>query len=1410
MKKLIIIRKGENLKEKLFRVSKGTLLVFEPSPGHFLSSTTSLVTNYPKKGSKFERATFNKIDLFVGQEDFIGSSLSWSASLKLELPGTFEFRCYHVDSLERLEWEAYVLVEPDFKIPIRSIKCQTVISKCLGPISRWRSTLGVSKEANYNLLHFTPIQQLGESNSSYSLSDQHKVNAIFEANFDDIKREVEYMEKKWNVLSITDIVLNHTSPDSRWLLEHPECSYNTINTPQLRPAFLIDCAFYWCMQDLMNTYIENDTLGKLSILLRTFYIPQLRLHELYSIDIENAVKNFHSTSRGQQLKVDYGLYRRNGAIVTCIPENIKTPEELIDLLSRENHSQKIIVKEHANYAVANIVSSIRYERLNEAGPYYRQPISVSKPLFATYFNHSPLDKFRLVDEEKLMYSGEKIFMANNGWVMGSAPSGGELDPRVYLRRELIAWGDCTKLRYGAGPQDCPYLWEHMRKYVEAQAKIFHGFRIDNCHSTPLHVAEHLIDVARHVRPDIYIMAELFTSSEVADNIYVNKLGLNSLIRESMKADTCRELGRLMYRYGGIPVGAFLHQDIELLQPGIADAILFDQTHDNPAMIEVRCVHDAAAVMALISMANCAIGSVRGYDELVPHQVDVVKENRLYQENLDMQSALYPLRRFCNGTLQRELEGCSEIFVDQVTDDIIAITRHNPIDGKSIIMVTRTVYAKEPRPCDHIRPLEIQGIITRILVESQTFGEPKSYEKNTHFINGLSEFGVNINQDCKLDQCTIAKFTSFGDRTKVEFDKTHFKPSSILAIEVNLNETQSKALSTLNEWNMSSTLLSSIDLVDANFILFRCAEEDGSQPYDLPGYTKFTYCGLYGLMYHLNKVRENHDQAHPLCSNLRDGRWLSDYFVARLRGRPSTQQLADSLDGILEQVYKLPRGMVPKYFDLIMSRLYTALTKLIYSRMSAFISKGPEYIKLMALSSVALVGGCASAPLPSVDDEVNLSSIAAGLPHFSTGIFRNWGRDTFIALRGLLLVTGRFVEAKGIILSFAQTLKRGLIPNLIKSGVDARYNCRDAVWWWLYCIREYTKMAPNGIEILRCKVRRTSQPKKRSFVLAELIQEALECHFRGVEFVEDGAGPELDEHMTDEGFTISFGVKQDTGFIFGGNRWNCGTWMDKMGSSVEAGTKGKPASPRDGSAIELVALSKAVISWLDDMHRLGVYPYDRVKRVYDNTITLEWTWKKWASLIQSNFEKYFYIPQQDACDPNPDLINRRGIYKDSVGASLKWQDYQFRPNFLIACVIAPELFDKNHAIHAIQLAKDVLCGPIGMKTLDPSDWNFHGDYDNSDTSSDPKVSRGFNYHQGPEWVWLMGYYIRASSKFLGPSERSHHSMIFSNLYSVLVSSPWLGLPELTNSDGRYCKDSCHHQAWSLGTVLEALSESTRRI
>lgn len=44
-------------------------------------------------------------------------------------------------------------------------------------------------------------------------------------------------------------------------------------------------------------------------------------------------------------------------------------------------------------------------------------------------------------------------------------------------------------RFGDKPEDSPVLWERMKTYVQQMAKIFDGVRLDNCHSTPIPVAE---------------------------------------------------------------------------------------------------------------------------------------------------------------------------------------------------------------------------------------------------------------------------------------------------------------------------------------------------------------------------------------------------------------------------------------------------------------------------------------------------------------------------------------------------------------------------------------------------------------------------------------------------------------------------------------------------------------------------------------------------------------------------------------------------------------------------------------------------------------------------------------------------------------------------------------------------------
>lgn len=116
-------------------------------------------------------------------------------------------------------------------LPLDGVTLLTLVSKWMGPVSGWREHFAEAKDRGYNLIHWTPIQERGESNSPYSIRNQLKYDpsmfddkADFEGDGGVAKMEevLEMAKEDYGLLSLTDVVLNHTANDSPWLVDHPE------------------------------------------------------------------------------------------------------------------------------------------------------------------------------------------------------------------------------------------------------------------------------------------------------------------------------------------------------------------------------------------------------------------------------------------------------------------------------------------------------------------------------------------------------------------------------------------------------------------------------------------------------------------------------------------------------------------------------------------------------------------------------------------------------------------------------------------------------------------------------------------------------------------------------------------------------------------------------------------------------------------------------------------------------------------------------------------------------------------------------------------------------------------------------------------------------------------------------------
>ncbi|OWB79651.1 4-alpha-glucanotransferase activity protein [[Candida] boidinii] len=1521
MPKIVLLRLDNN--GEPITDSKSGVLTFPASPpeddsclfilriyivaGSKITNNGTLYTDIPpSKETLYKRGTFYSYK--------IESSFYEDTTIDIPIfkPGSFSYYLgFHLldkgatdDETFKTTKKFYFNVAPslyinDNYLPLNAISMQSVISKWMGPDLKkdWEPALSYIESKGYNMIHFTPLQQRGESNSPYSIYDQLAFDSeIFKKGESEVRELITNLEKNHGILSMTDVVFNHTANNSEWLRDHPDAGYNQETAPHLLSAIELDkylLHFSKYMRWHGYPTLIKDTTDILKIMdgIKIHVLGDLKLWQFYVINVpthleeleeywndKDNLKKASSTdinieefkSVADDLKKlakfvadtcsdhEFGLGPRNYNTI-----NIEKFSEILynifgEEISFEDlkpHAHKILDEinlplykaydDDNNEILEQLYNRIKFMFLDDHGPKMGE-ITEDNPLTEPYFT-------RFTDKD-----GKEWALANNGWIWGGNPlvDFASKDSKCYLRREVIVWGDCVKLRYGSGPEDSPYLWQRMIDYAKLSASIFQGFRIDNCHSTPIHVGEALLDAAREVNPNLYVVAELFSGSEDLDILFMERLGISSLIREAMQAWSVGELSRLVHRHGGRPIGSFrwlpldeiaypadtnefakrdsenITKKSEIPIPQIITrqqphALFMDCTHDNEVPNEKRTVEDTLPNAALVSICSCATGTTFGYDECYPNLLNVVTEKRRYTYDSGIgavKAKLNKLRLDIANQSTEDLE-FNEMHVHH-DGQFITVHRMNAKTGKGYFLIARTKFHQDGY--QNLPPVYLNGTMVKnefaySLVRKETDPKDPKYPDDK-YINSIPMDLI------ELDPLDV-EFNKEENITCIHIPD-YFPQGSIAVLSTEVPNCDEELDSFVRSGAIDAA--NSLSLIDINAILYKAESEERDASagidgvYNVPDYGHLVYAGIQGFISVLRDIIKNNDLAHPLAEHLRQGTWACDFIHGRLKKflvkSSSIAPFEEWLESRFNKIKSVPYFLVPRYFALVVGIAYEALRFRALYLMGPRIRRSTVFVQSLAMCSIQMVGLTRTA---SINPHEKIPSMAAGLPHFSYDFMRCWGRDVFISVRGLLIATERYDEAKSHILNFAMTLKHGLIPNLLGSGKDPRYNARDAAWFFVECVQSYISAVPNGESILDEKVKRRF-PLDDTYVrfddpiafsyessIREILYEILSRHAKGISYREANAGPNLDSQMRDEGFNVSISVDWTNGLIFGGNQFNCGTWMDKMGESSRAGNKGIPGTPRDGAAVEINGLLKSCLRFVNQLHDKGLFEYESVVNQHGDEIKL----KDWESLVQDNFERCFYIPEDPAQDKNyevdPNIVNRRGIYKDLFRSGKPYEDYELRGNFPIAMVAAPELFSPDKALRCIQIADQTVRGPLGMRTLDPSDLNYRPYYNNSEDSEDFATSKGRNYHQGPEWVWILGYFFRAYRLFHfnehpdcksadGTPTDYLHQLLAKRLFyhkKAIRESPWAGLTELTNKDGEYCHDSSPTQAWSASCLLD---------
>ena len=640
--------------------------------------------------------------------------------------------------------------------------------------------------------------------------------------------------------------------------------------------------------------------------------------------------------------------------------------------------------------------------------------------------------------------------------------------------------------------------------------------------------------------------------------------------------------------------------------------------------------------------------------------------------------------------------------------------------------------------------------------------------------------------------------------------------------------------------------------------------------------KFIYSGLHQIMDIIKRIKRNEKQnilfnddinnntgniisfledkklINSLYYDIAENDYLMDYIIERITNIKSFALMNDYIkNNILSNYKQLPSHIKTIFFESIIISLYQNIIRITLQNIPFNILNFGDFATALSLCRYEFFGQISTTSSFILElsknphNSVQNISISKGIPYNTIGSQRMYFRDTLIAFKALFLISNSYKEGKNILKIIASTLRHGLIPDFFDEGDKPRYNSRDTCWYFINAVKNYINYSKDynflkeDIDLIFVSdfsfndhLQKKIKGEIKKYSLENIIHTIFQSHAKGIHFREWDYGNNNyfinNSYQKKEGFNIDIELDPNTGFIFGGNYCNNGTWMNKLGNSIKGKNKGIPATPRPGADIEIISLIYSCLDFVVDMGNKNYFKYKSVEL----SNGMNYPYSQWKLLIKDTFEDEFFVKRfnidinnnYNKNDWNNNQI-KGNIYKDYKNKNnVNIYEFQLRPNFLIALYISPELFSYTNIINALNNVELYLLrnenNVLGLKTLDKTDKQYNGLYNNRETNIFT-TSLGFNVHNGIEHTWLFGIYLILKVKYffnntnnnnkatpVGNEDENQKIIKFvSNklipIMNIIKNNKWFGLPEMTDELGNIIKDGNQSDIKAMAIFFELI-------